>query len=745
MIIDWKNTHVILMGASEYKDKNLPAIPNVRVNINSLRRVLKNPEIVGISNVTEAHNLTKRNTLKRLDVAIDNADRPERTLIVYYAGHGVIDNRQGFSVYLATKDIDEKHPDIDGIGVSELKNKINNCSAGRKIVILDACHSGQILKGGMTTAGSLWKAEIEQFAQAETNNDVEGLFILASAGEFETALYPEDKPNEPTFFSGKLIDILKNGLHTAGEYITLNDIYNELKYYSKKNGLPEPKGIGGLSLGEFKLAVNQQFSSEQREFEFLRKSRPSVQKLNEFSERVGSQELKLTVSKFILETKELNAWKRASKKNTKHAFEHFNKNYPQSRFRKESDSQLNNIEDKDYWYWIKKENSIVSFKEYINKYPRGIHAKTARKRIQYLKDEENWMHAFSLDTRRAYLDYLSNYPDGEHVKDAMRKVEQLKNKTKFLSRNKNKQLADSVDNYLYMAELAESKKQYKQAKDYYYKAITEVPANPYIKNKMVEMRGLIEAKNVKSTKESKFYFPKFAMVSFVVLIVSVIAIISSLDPLSSIANQTNTALLEARRFELEGNYQHAYLVVDKLFIINSSDSIATVRKNYKLKLDKHLAKQQNWLKQFRKSLLDANITKAQNYLDSLQNIRPKLDEIIGYENDLLQRKKLLVNQLIRKADALAQNEATYLNARELYQKVYSWDKSNRFVRTRIASVNTLIDTAFNQHLSLGKLYMKSRHGADDAEKEFVKAYELKPNSIELIMQFKRLESINSNY
>ncbi|MDP7255206.1 MAG: SUMF1/EgtB/PvdO family nonheme iron enzyme, partial [Planctomycetota bacterium] len=69
--------------------------------------------------------------------------RPEKgdTLLVFFAGHGVtIDGK----AYLMPVDGNDEHT---GFALSWLKDRLDQCKASQKILILDACHSGKAARG----------------------------------------------------------------------------------------------------------------------------------------------------------------------------------------------------------------------------------------------------------------------------------------------------------------------------------------------------------------------------------------------------------------------------------------------------------------------------------------------------------------------------------------------------------------------------------------------------------------------
>jgi len=87
-------------------------------------------------------------------------------VIVFVAGHGVLDAKLDY--YLASNDMDFSRPEQRGIPYEELESVLDGIKPLKKILMVDACHSGEIDKD-----------EVE-LAQAETV--AEGAITFRSAG-----------------------------------------------------------------------------------------------------------------------------------------------------------------------------------------------------------------------------------------------------------------------------------------------------------------------------------------------------------------------------------------------------------------------------------------------------------------------------------------------------------------------------------------------------------------------------------
>jgi len=65
-------------------------------------------------------------------------------VIVSFSGHGLVD--KNFDFYYATYDIDFNNPEYNGFAYSEIEKLLDSIPARKKLVLMDACHSGEIDK-----------------------------------------------------------------------------------------------------------------------------------------------------------------------------------------------------------------------------------------------------------------------------------------------------------------------------------------------------------------------------------------------------------------------------------------------------------------------------------------------------------------------------------------------------------------------------------------------------------------------
>jgi len=232
--IDTQKTKVLLIGVSEYvEDETILDIPNIKQNIKLFKEVLLDENIMGIpkENIVVSLNNTKKIIERKLIKASREAEDENYTLLVYYSGHGILSS-ENFKLYLTSKESSKTYLESDSINIDRFREIIANSRAARKVVILDACHSGQI-HNAMNDFTSTLNSEIKKF---------KGTYIMTSASEDKPSLFPHKNTNQPTYFTAKLIDVLKKGIDNSNPYISVRDIFNEIyNCFKKQEGLPLPQ------------------------------------------------------------------------------------------------------------------------------------------------------------------------------------------------------------------------------------------------------------------------------------------------------------------------------------------------------------------------------------------------------------------------------------------------------------------------------------------------------------------------
>ncbi|WP_051851948.1 caspase family protein [Streptomyces sp. NRRL F-5650] len=152
------------------------------------------------------------------------------TLVVYYAGHGLLyplSSDLHLAVPETTKDKSYtavKYEDLREILLSARRVR-------RKVVILDCCFSGTALRGALSADD----------AAAVRLAGVQGTSVLAASHATKQALAPpgEDYPA----FTGELIALLDKGNREQPELLSMADIFDHVDQALLQKGRPRPQQL----------------------------------------------------------------------------------------------------------------------------------------------------------------------------------------------------------------------------------------------------------------------------------------------------------------------------------------------------------------------------------------------------------------------------------------------------------------------------------------------------------------------
>ncbi|MEU7292426.1 caspase family protein [Streptomyces exfoliatus] len=221
-------SYAVLIGSSSYDSPDLEDLPAVSRNLEDLGRLLEDPGVWGLppDHVTRVAEPSSAADL--LDAVREAARRATDTLLVYYAGHGLVGPGEVDSLMLALPSSDPERP-YTSVDFAYVRREV--LGAGRKVnrvVILDCCYSGQAMTGGMN--GPVTMAE-----QAR----ITGTYLLTACGPNRLAVAPPDEPH--TAFTGELIRALSGGLPGAGPLIGATELYEHVTGELRAKGRPIPQ------------------------------------------------------------------------------------------------------------------------------------------------------------------------------------------------------------------------------------------------------------------------------------------------------------------------------------------------------------------------------------------------------------------------------------------------------------------------------------------------------------------------
>ncbi|GAA3449710.1 caspase, EACC1-associated type [Dactylosporangium matsuzakiense] len=236
---DPARSRLVLIGTGAYRSADLPDVPVIATNIRDMQAALTcikpehrvvvpphaNAELVGELLTTaarEAHD----------------------TLIVYYAGHGLLSPR-GLELYLTLAGTEPARLAFSALRFEAVREAFLDSPARNRIAILDCCYSGRAIGTPLAAAGH------EVLGQLV----VEGSYILTSSPGTRTSVVLPGEPH--TAFTHRFLQLLSEGIPGGPELLTLRAIYHHLLQALARENLPPPQQSGTATADTLALATNR--------------------------------------------------------------------------------------------------------------------------------------------------------------------------------------------------------------------------------------------------------------------------------------------------------------------------------------------------------------------------------------------------------------------------------------------------------------------------------------------------------
>jgi Effector Associated Constant Component 1/Caspase domain len=237
---DPRQSRCVLIGVSDYG--KLRELPGVRENLVRLREVLADPETWGIP-PERLHTIDYPQSADAIRDAISAAaqDAPD-TLLVYFAGHGLYDKKDGLLLALPEATGKDRSQTVPWQHLAEV---IRNADSHRRVVWLDCCYAGLAVPGKEAQPDKKDPPELLEVAE------VEGTYLLAAAQKYEEARSPDGEGC--TAFTGELVNVLRDGITpgpSAQEFLSLNSLHQQVRSALRKKHLPEPNRHDPDNIGQ---------------------------------------------------------------------------------------------------------------------------------------------------------------------------------------------------------------------------------------------------------------------------------------------------------------------------------------------------------------------------------------------------------------------------------------------------------------------------------------------------------------
>lgn len=237
---DPARSQALLIGCAEYDDPELHRLPAVRNNVLDLHELLTDTaygsfapdhcaEVIDPSDVRDVGEALERSAAQATD-----------TLMIYFAGHGLLDSAG--QLYLGIRTTGTDRLRWTGIPFSLVRQVVSESPAENRVVILDCCFSGRAIEamGSTLPAGQL---------------EIAGTYTLTSVSANTPSAAPRGAVH--TAFTGELVKALRDGIPDDSRLLTLGSLHRHLVRVLTARGLPGPQCRGTGTSDLLALAPNR--------------------------------------------------------------------------------------------------------------------------------------------------------------------------------------------------------------------------------------------------------------------------------------------------------------------------------------------------------------------------------------------------------------------------------------------------------------------------------------------------------
>lgn len=247
---DPQQSRAVLIGPSSYHSTDLPALPAVRNNLSGMASVLTAPERGGLPR-DHCTVIVDPVEPRVISAALrEAARRAGDTLLVYYAGHGLLGPRLD-ALFLATTGTDLDDLRYSALHVDAVREAFLDSRATNRVLILDCCFSGRAIEHMMGNIGGLLLEKV----------NISGACIMASAPANWHALAPREA--RYTAYTGALLDLLREGLADGPEILPIRLVHERLSQIMTARGLPEPQLSATNTIEQLGLVRNSAYQDPQ--------------------------------------------------------------------------------------------------------------------------------------------------------------------------------------------------------------------------------------------------------------------------------------------------------------------------------------------------------------------------------------------------------------------------------------------------------------------------------------------------
>jgi len=220
----------ILIGNSNFA--SLPALRCPGADVDAMKGVLTNEDICWFSPVYALIDAPHNEIFTRINEVLRDADK-EDLVLIYYSGHGLLDNRG--RLYLAANNTDPSLLHATAVSVSAIRDCLSQSRCQRFVLILDCCYAG-------AATADFRRSDSGISADFANEEAVEGIgeFVMSASNAIQRA---EEKQNDSlSLFTKHIVEGLGNSSADTDRdgVVRLEELYSYVKARLAGEGRQEP-------------------------------------------------------------------------------------------------------------------------------------------------------------------------------------------------------------------------------------------------------------------------------------------------------------------------------------------------------------------------------------------------------------------------------------------------------------------------------------------------------------------------
>lgn len=236
-----ESSRVVLIGVADYD--HLPPLPAVRNNLAALASFFTSAPGWDLPPEHCTVVTNPRQSAEFINPVQRAAAEATDTLLVYYSGHGHLDDELRYSASVTGSRQDEPWTCV---AYAWLKSVLIQTRAERRVVILDSCFSGQA-HGLMSDTADALRVQVATTGAVVISSARHDLPALAPIGETYTA------------FTGELLHVLTHGIAGGPAEISVDTAFTHIKAALAAQGRPTPDRTGTDTSGALVIARNSMY------------------------------------------------------------------------------------------------------------------------------------------------------------------------------------------------------------------------------------------------------------------------------------------------------------------------------------------------------------------------------------------------------------------------------------------------------------------------------------------------------